>query len=394
MYFAKHFSRRKVQMNTNTKPENKIRSIASVFSEMLDQRKPKGIRYQFQSMLILLSLSKLCHQDTPSEIYDWVKNRSAWLNEKLDLDWKRMPSLTTWQRLIAQNIDASEFDEKVGQYFRQLSSNEREEVNLDGKVVCGTIAKETDKQLHLLALQTSKTNSTLEQTALLEGENEISGAKRLLAKADLENKIVSGDAIFAQKELSKTVVEKGGEYLWKLRANQGKIYKTAKEYFEKTTDKYLGKASSLDKGHGRIDERKITTSFRIAGETEFPYVAQVFRIERKSEEVKTGKVSIQTIYGITSLPVEEYGAKELLKLTRNHWQIENGLHYRRDVTFKEDSVKQTSKNGGRVLAALNNLTIGVLRNSGWENIAEARRFYNAFITEALNLIMLPLKRLL
>jgi predicted transposase YbfD/YdcC len=381
-------------MNTNTKPENKIRSIASVFSEMLDQRKPKGIRYQFQSMLILLSLSKLCHQDTPSEIYDWVKNRSAWLNEKLDLDWKRMPSLTTWQRLIAQNIDASEFDEKVGQYFRQLSSNEREEVNLDGKVVCGTIAKETDKQLHLLALQTSKTNSTLEQTALLEGENEISGAKRLLAKADLENKIVSGDAIFAQKELSKTVVEKGGEYLWKLRANQGKIYKTAKEYFEKTTDKYLGKASSLDKGHGRIDERKITTSFRIAGETEFPYVAQVFRIERKSEEVKTGKVSIQTIYGITSLPVEEYGAKELLKLTRNHWQIENGLHYRRDVTFKEDSVKQTSKNGGRVLAALNNLTIGVLRNSGWENIAEARRFYNAFITEALNLIMLPLKRLL
>ena len=73
-----------------------------------------------------------------------------------------MPSLTTWQRLIAQNIDAGELDEKVGQYFQQLSSNEREVVNLDGKVVCETIAKETDKQPHLLALLTSKTNLPIE----------------------------------------------------------------------------------------------------------------------------------------------------------------------------------------------------------------------------------------
>lgn len=105
----------------------------------------------------------------------------------------------------------------------------------------------------------------VEQTALETGENEISAAKRLLEKADLANKIISGDAIFAQQELSKTVVEKGGEYLWKLRANQGNIYKLAVEHFEKLEDKYLGRAASLEKGHGRIDGREILTSFRIAG---------------------------------------------------------------------------------------------------------------------------------
>lgn len=121
------------------------------------------------------------------------------LKEKLDLDWKQMPSPSTWQRLIGGNIDASEFDEKVGGYFQSLSSDEQKLFNLDGKVVCGTIDKKTENNTHLLALQESETNLVVKQTELLAGENEISGAGRLLEKATLENKIVSGDAIFAQK---------------------------------------------------------------------------------------------------------------------------------------------------------------------------------------------------
>lgn len=98
----------------------------------------------------------------------------------------------------------------------------------------------------------------------------------MLAKSDLVGKIISGDAIFAQQELSRTIIEKGGEYLWKLRANQGSIYKLAIEHFTKMDDKYLGRATSREKGHGRIDEREILTSFRIVGSVEFPYLEQVF----------------------------------------------------------------------------------------------------------------------
>jgi len=312
-------------MNITTETEKSVKSVASIFDAMTDQRKLKGIRYEFQPLLILLSLSKLCSQDTPSEIADWVTNRSAWLKEKLGLDWKRMPSLSTWQRLIANNIDASEFDKKVGQYFQSFSSEQQALLNLDGKVVCRAIDKETNKQLHLVALQESGNNMVVEQTALAEKENEISAAKRLLEKADLNNKIVSGDAIFARTELSQKAVEKGGEYLWKLRANQGRIYDQAKNYFESQADKYVGKASSLEKGHGRIEERECLSSFRLAHKIEFSYLAQVFRIRRKSEQVKTGKQSEQTIYGMTSLPVEEFGAKQLLSLTRRHWSIAQRL---------------------------------------------------------------------
>lgn len=381
-------------MNINIEPqlfEAKVyQPLLASFTQITDLRAKRGVRYKLQPFLILLFLSKLGGADRPAEIADWVKFRFTELKSLLNLEWQRSPHEVTWKRILENAIEAVEVEKVFGEYFLSMSEDEKELWNLDGKVVCGVKSEETGNQLHLLALAESGKNLTIEQTALLEGENEISAGKRLLGKVELVNKIVSGDAMFAQQELSRIVVEGGGEYLWKLRANQGKIYELAKEHFAKGIDKYLGKSKDLDKGHGRIEERIILTSFRIAGEIEFPYLEQVFRIEKTSIEVKTGKVSEQTIYGITSLPVEEYGAKELLELTRKHWRIENGLHYRRDVTFKEDEVKKKSINGGQIMAALNNLAIGILRKIGWENLAQARRYYEIQFAEGLELIINPI----
>jgi predicted transposase YbfD/YdcC len=373
---------------------DQLKSLAEVFSHIKDPRKPKGIRYQLSALLILLSLAKLCFQDTPSEIADWVANRSQFLMDKLGLKWKRMPSLSTWQRLIGQHIDAGELDKQVGQYFLSLTTEDAQLLNIDGKVLCSSRDKASDHQLHLLAIQESKSNTVIAQTPVEVGENEISAAKRLIEEVDLKDKILSGDAIFAQREISEKVVDKGGEYLWKLRANQGNLYEMAVEHFNQGADKYIDRASIIEKGHGRIEQREVATSFRLANKMEFPFIEQVIEIKRKSEEVKTGEVSEETIYAITSLRVEEYGAKECLEVTRGHWSIENGLHRRRDVTFKEDAIRQTSKRGGRVMAIMNNLAIGIMRKKGWDNIAKARRYYNAAIEEALGLIMNPLPSLL
>jgi predicted transposase YbfD/YdcC len=381
-------------MDISTKPKlfetKTYQPLMASFAEITDLRAKRGVRYKLQSFLILLFLSKLGGADRPAEIADWVKFRFAELKTLLNLDWKKSPHEVTWKRILENAVEAQELEKVFGDYLLLMTEDEKRLWNLDGKVVCSVKSEQTDKQLHLLALQEPEVNLTVTQKALQAGENEISAGKRLLKKVDLTGKIVSGDAIFAQKELSKTVVENGGEYLWKLRANQGKIYRTVKEHFEKSKDKHLGKTADLDKGHGRIEERLMLTSFRIAGEIEFPHFRQVFRIKKRSFEVKTGKQSEQTIYGITSLPVEEFGAKELLELTRKHWRIENGLHYRRDVTFKEDAVRKKSPNGGQIMAALNNLAIGILRKTGWENIAQARRFYGIKFAEGIKLIINPI----
>jgi predicted transposase YbfD/YdcC len=378
----------------NTLPtlfETKVyQPLLASFEKITDLRSKRGVRYQLKPFLLLLFLSKLGGADRPAEIADWVKYRFAELKSILNLPWKRSPHEVTWKRILENAIEAQNVEQVFGEYLLSMSEDEQELWNLDGKVICSVKSEETQKQLHLLALQESEKSLTVEQTALAEGENEISAGHRLLAKARLAGKIISGDAIFAQAGLSKTVVERGGEYLWKLRANQGKIYERAKAHFDQGGDQYLGCARDLDKGHGRLEERLLMTSFRLAGEIEFPYLEQVFRIEKTSIEVKTGKRSKQTIYGITSLPVEEYGAKELLLLTRKHWRIENGLHYRRDVTFKEDAVRKQSTNGGQIMAALNNLAIGILRKTGWENLAQARRYYEVRVAKGIELIINPI----
>jgi len=110
----------------HTTTANEVLSLAAIFAAMTDRRKSKAIRYEFQTLLILLSLSKLCSQDTPSEIAEWVLNRSSLLRAKLGLKWKPMPSRSTWQTLVGQNIEAAVLDEKVGEYFQSLSSEERQ----------------------------------------------------------------------------------------------------------------------------------------------------------------------------------------------------------------------------------------------------------------------------
>lgn len=370
-------------------------SLAETLATISDQRQARGLRYELKPLLLLLCLSKFSGADKPSEIADWIAFRFDYLKEKLLLPWKRSPHHSTWRRLLDSAIEVSELEKVIGKYLQKLSAGESQLLNLDGKCVRGTVAAETGKQLHLLSLQESSKNLVIEQSAVQTGENEISGAKRLLTKVSLKGQTVSGDAIFAQQEISSQIVGKGGEYLWKLRGNQERMYEEAKAYFAAVEEigelpRDVSKARSIDKGHGRIEEREILTSWRLANLWEFPHVEQVFQIRRQAEQIKTGKRTEDVIYGITSLPGSESGATELLELIRKHWSIENGLHYRRDVTFKEDSCRQQSHQAGQVLAILNNLVIGLLRKIGWENIAQARRYYNAQVETALLLIMNPI----
>lgn len=146
-------------------------------------------------------------------------------------------------------------------------------------------------------------------------------------------------------------------------------------------------ARSLDKGPGRIEERVLFCSSRLADRLDWPYLSQVFVIRSERLAVRTQKSSVKQHYGITSLAPLQADATRLLELTRAHWAIENGLHRRRDVTFQEDACRMTSHRAAEVLAVCNNLALGVIRQAGWDNVAEARRYYDAYPAQALQLIL-------
>jgi len=130
---------------------------------------------------------------------------------------------------------------------------------------------------------------------------------------------------------------------------------------------------TIDKGHGRIEVRKIQTSTALNDYVTFPYVRQVCRIKRITYNLDGELMREEVVYGITSLSVEKANAERLLALNRGHWSIENRLHWVRDVTFDEDRSQIRTKQSPRVMATLRNLAISLFRLHNINNIAKAVR---------------------
>jgi predicted transposase YbfD/YdcC len=131
--------------------------------------------------------------------------------------------------------------------------------------------------------------------------------------------------------------------------------------------------TSLEKGHGRIEIRKLCSSEAVNGYVLFPHVQRVFQIERTRTIVKTGETSSTVEYGVTSLTKEKADDAKLLEIVRGHWTIENKVHYVRDMAYDEDRSQIRTKNGPRVMASIRNIAMNILRILGIKDIAATLR---------------------
>lgn len=142
-----------------------------------------------------------------------------------------------------------------------------------------------------------------------------------------------------------------------------------------------------NKGHGRIEQRTLTVSSQLKDFLPWPHLEQVFKLERRFTSTRTGKVQKQVVYGITSLSRQDITPRQLLQMTRAYWGIENGLHYRRDVTLLEDRTRMTKGRMGQAMACINNLVLGILLGKlKFRYLPHARRYFAAHPDEALSLI--------
>lgn len=143
-------------------------------------------------------------------------------------------------------------------------------------------------------------------------------------------------------------------------------------------------ATGVNKGHGRVEPRTLTSTTLLNEYLDWPEVGQVFQVER---ERRVGdEVGTETAYGITSLPRSQADASRLLAISRAHWRIENSLHYMRDVTFGEDACRVRKGSGPQILAALRNGAVHLLKQQSFPSLAAAVRRYAAKPFEALALI--------
>ena len=373
-----------------------VGSLYEYLEKLKDRRDPRGVRYPLALALVFIILAKLAGEDEPHGMAQWVALRKDLLRQALHFERDSVPHELTYWRILGQAVDVTEFQLAVREFLLSTAKAESGvEINLDGKALRGTIPAGQTQGVHVLAAYLPDAGIVLMQMEVGAKANEISAAPELLKTIDLQGKIVSGDAMFAQRELSRQVIEGGGDYLWSVKENQPSLRADIESLFAieegqtalKPMTNDLRRAETTDKQHGRLEQRRITTSSLLAGQSDWPGLAQVFRIERDVEEVTTGKQRSETVYGVTSLNDQQANAECLLKIVRKHWQIENGLHYRRDWTLREDYCRLRRGKAAQAMAVINNLVVGLALRQGFKYLPDARRQYNAQPLDGLKLIL-------
>jgi predicted transposase YbfD/YdcC len=384
-------------MESNTGQVMDLSSLYHRFERLKDKRKAKGKRYALATILLGIFLAKLCGEDKPSGIAEWVALRGAWVAQVLGLKRKSMPSHHTYRRALAENVEEEEFEALVREHHQQSGkAGYQVVVAMDGKILRGTIDLDVSDGVCLLALFLPGEGITLAQIAMADKQSEVSAAPTLLGWVDLRNKVVIGDALHTQRQISIQIGKAGGHYLWTVKGNHPQLLQDLQDWFDDKVPLLPGQGcppkdfrsvTTTSKGHGRLEVRSLTASSQLNDFLDWPFLQQVFKLERTTTISKTKKTRQDTIYGVTSLAAEQASPAQLLHMLRSYWQIENALHYPRDVTLQEDQTRFKNHSAAHNMAIINNLVLSLIAKFPFPFVPSARRFFAAHPHDALALLL-------
>lgn len=202
-------------------------------------------------------------------------------------------------------------------------------------------------------------------------QGELTEAPALLARLPLSGRVVTGDALYCQRTLCQQIQEAGGDYVVIIKDN----YPTLRAAIRSRVGTVpvgvaAGRTEQTTRHGGRVEERRMTVAY--ADDLPWPGVGIVGEVV--CEVTHRGRTTTQARTVLTSLGAHTTAA-QVLWLVRGHWQIENRLHYVRDVTLLEDRSRLRAGAAPQVMAALRNVVLGLLRATAATNIAAARRAF-------------------
>jgi len=373
-------------------------SVYDRLQKLTDKRKARGKRYSLPTIMMIVILAKLSGANTPTDIAEWGRYHGEELKSLLQVKNKSMPEKSTYRRILAHKVYEEEIERMVCEYNQQGEHGDI--YALDGKALLGMPKREDGTPEYALSVYDVKMGKTLSQVAVGSKENEITKAPKTIQLAKIAGKVVTGDALHTQQRLSRQILAEQGDYVFPVKENQPHLYKNIQSLFAPDYPKPgFGKiptdfhsVQKINKGHGRIEKRTLVTSEMLNTYANWPGLAQVYRLEREFQWWRSGKcyrTSCEIEFGITSLTRKVASPSRLLEIRRAHWGIETGSHYRRDVTLKEDATRMAIGYGAKVMANINNLVLALIRQAGFHNAAQARRYFAAHLNQAFSQLVTP-----
>lgn len=370
-----------------------IPPLVGIFMGMSDWRKARGLRYSLSSLLALLALGLLCGKKGSRDMARWCKGLPEPQRHRVGLSQGRCPSAATLCRVLWQVVVGemeAEIENWAEEVHRQLvAAGVSQGIAIDGKSI-RRAASLGAKHVHLLSAVCHQLRFVLAQVAVDDKTNEIKAIRPLLERLLLKGLVVTVDALLTQKAIARQIRHRKGHYIMYVKDNQPKMLWAIKYLFTQPRKAEIlppTTARTVNKGHGRLEIREIATSPALNDYLNWPDLAQVFQLKRTTTTFKKGKTTVETVYGVTSLPPVQASPAQLLAHIRDHWAAsENGLHWVRDVVMGEDAHTLHKATAPQTMAALRNLVISAARLAGFDSITAAIDTFSADPIKALSLM--------
>ena len=332
------------------------------------RRQCQNLRHPLVDVLVVGFCGVLCGCDDFVEIEAFGRKKEAFFRRFLELP-AGIPSHDTFRRVF-QAVCPRALQQCLIAWLRgaqQAAPAAGAVVAIDGKTLRRTFDRARGLgALHLVSAWASANGLTLGQVAVDAKSNEITAIPQLIELLDLKGCVVTIDAAGCQKDIAAHIVAKEADYVLALKENQPTWYGQVSDYFleqlgKEGPDRQLRHHREVEEGHGRSETRETFVApapAAMVASGAWLGLASVVLVIRRCVDHTTGQSSDEVRYFMSSLPAK---VRRLAEAVRQHWGIENGLHWVLDVAFNEDRMRQRDRNGIENLALLNRLAVSVLR---------------------------------
>lgn len=331
-----------------------------------------NVTYTLAQLLTCTLLAVLCRCDDDEEIAGWAAARRAWLVEVLGLPADRTPGRKTFERLFRRLDPAALSRCFIPRTARWAEASKGRLIPIDGKTLRGSFDHaHRSLPIHRVHAWERAKGLMLGQIAVADQSNEITAVPALLELLDVQDAVVSLDAMHGQKDTAAAIRKAGADYLRAVKDNQKTLHEDVKLFFgdalEQADEQRLTHLMEPDNGHGRLDERTVWASGPVGWlrrrHPDRQDLHGIVCVEGQRLDFATGKQSVQRRYYLTSLDPRQTGAAHLGERVRGHGSIENHLHWCLDVSFADDACRVRKDHGPANLAAIKRLVLGLVKRS-------------------------------
>ncbi|MFW6638497.1 ISAs1 family transposase [Nocardiopsis algeriensis] len=340
---------------------------------MPDPRARRGIRYPWTALPTAAAAAVLAGAASTTAIGEQVADAPqrvlALLGFRPDpLTGLIRPAHATTVRLVLVAADGEALDRAIGDFLqaRKTPAPKRKVIAVDGKTLRGS--RTAGRTATALIAAMTHSGEVLTQRQIDSKSNEIPALAPLLDRIDLTGALITADALHTQHDHAAYLHERGAHCLAVVKRNHPRPHERLRRL--PWREVCLGHVERT-RAHHRDEIRRLKTL--AFAHIDYPHARQGLQAVRWRRDLGTGKLMIERVYLVTSLPPGAAEGSELAAWIRGHWRIENQLHQVRDRTFREDASKIRTRHLPRVMAGLRNLAIGIHHQDGHTNIAAALR---------------------